>query len=60
MIVAHVDDYIELTLGNPEPLPSNICFGGPDLCTAFITLGGTGRIVSCRMKVPGLRHAFAG
>jgi len=53
-------EYIELTIGNPEPLPSNICFGGPDRRTAFITLGGTGRIVSCRMKIPGLKHAFAG
>lgn len=53
-------DYIELTVGNPEPLPSNICFGGPDRRTAFITLGGTGRIVSCRMRVPGLKPAFGG
>lgn len=51
-------DYIELTIGNPDPLPSNICFGGPDRRTAFITLGGTGRIVSCRMKYPGLKKAF--
>ena len=51
-------EYIELTIGNPEPLPSNICFGGPDRRTAFITLGGTGRIVSCRMKNPGLKSAY--
>ena len=51
-------EYIELTVGIPEPLPSNICFGGPDRRTAFITLGGTGRIVSCRMNVPGLKPAF--
>jgi gluconolactonase len=54
-----VVDYIELILGTPEALPSNICFGGPDMQTAFITLGGTGRIVSCRMRVPGLKLAFA-
>ena len=54
-------DYIELTVGGiPEPLPSNICFGGPDRRTAFITLAGTGRIVSCRMKIPGLKPAFGG
>ena len=53
-------EYIELKVGNAEPLPSNICFGGADRRTAFITLGGTGRIVSCRMKVPGLKHAFGG
>ncbi len=51
-------DYIELSIGIPEPLPSNIFFGGADRRTAFITLAGTGRIVSCRMKIPGLKPAF--
>lgn len=40
----------------PDPLPSNICFGGPDRRTAYITLGGTGRILTCQMKIPGLAH----
>ena len=43
----------------PDPLPSNICFGGPDRQTAYITLGGTGRLVSCRMRIPGLAPAFS-
>jgi len=30
----------------PDPLTTNICFGGPDGDTAFITLSGTGRLVS--------------
>ncbi len=51
-------EYIELAVGYPEPLPSNICFGGPDRRMAYITLAGTGRIVSCRMKIPGLKSAF--
>jgi gluconolactonase len=47
-------DFIELIVeGKPEPLPSNLCFGGPDRRTAFITLAGTGRLVACEMKVPG-------
>ena len=47
-------DFIELMVeGMPEPLPSNICFGGKDRRTAFITLAGTGRLVSCEMKIPG-------
>lgn len=47
-------DFIELVVeGMPEPLPSNICFGGKDRRTAFITLAGTGRLVSCEMKIPG-------
>ncbi len=52
-------DFIELEFGGiPEPLPSNLCFGGPDRKTAFITCAGTGRILSCRMKMPGLPAAF--
>jgi gluconolactonase len=48
-------DYIELAVGTRfEPLPSNLCFGGVERRTAFITLGGSGRLVACEMRVPGL------
>jgi len=42
----------------PGPLPTNICFGGPDLRTAFITLSGTGKLISMDWKRPGLRLNF--
>jgi gluconolactonase len=42
----------------PDPLTTNIAFGGPDLSTAFITLSGTGRLVSMPWKTRGLRLAF--
>ena len=49
-------EFIELAVGGRcEPLPSNLCFGGPDRRTAFITLGGSGRLVACEMSVPGLK-----
>ncbi len=53
-------EYIEITLpdGEPCPLPSNICFGGPDLKTAFITCGGTGHLLSMPSKVAGLELNF--
>ena len=52
-------EFIELNVeGLPEPLPSNICFGGSNRQTAFITLGGTGRLVSCEMQVPGKKLNF--
>jgi gluconolactonase len=52
-------DFIELAVGGIfDPLPSNICFGGPDRRTAFVTLGGTGRVVACEMRIPGLAPAF--
>ena len=30
----------------PDPLCTNLCFGGPYLQTAYVTLSGTGRLVS--------------
>jgi gluconolactonase len=41
-----------------DPIVTNICFGGPDLRTAYITLSLTGRVVSCRWPRPGLALAF--
>jgi gluconolactonase len=41
-----------------EGAVTNLCFGGPDLRTAYITLSLTGRLVSCRWPRPGLRLAF--
>ncbi len=34
---------------------TNICFGGPDFRTAFITCSSTGRLVSCKWPYPGLK-----
>ena len=43
-----------------DPLTTNICFGGPDLRTAFITLSGTGRLVACDWPRQGLALNHAG
>jgi gluconolactonase len=50
--------FLEIAIGHPDPLPSNLCFGGPDRRTLYVTLGGTGRLVKIDMRVPGLRPAF--
>jgi len=42
----------------PERWVTNICFGGADMRTAFVTLSSTGRLVSCRWDTPGLRLAY--
>ena len=42
----------------PDPITTNICFGGPDLRTAYITLSSTGRLVSTTWRTPGLKLAF--
>ena len=39
-------------------LTTNICFGGRELRTAFITLSSTGRLVACDWERPGLRLPF--
>lgn len=40
-----------------DPLTTNLCFGGENLRTAFITLSGTGRLVATTWPRPGLRLA---
>lgn len=47
-----------LPAGLADSMVTNICFGGPDLRTAYITLGGTGRLIRCPWPVPGLPLAF--
>jgi len=36
-------------------LTTNVCFGGPDLRTAYITLSGTGRLVATEWHCPGAK-----
>jgi len=42
----------------PDVMTTNICFGGPDLKTAFITLSGTGKLVAMDWPRPGLPLHF--
>jgi len=35
-----------------------VCFGGPDLRTAYITVSGTGRLLSTPWPRPGLALAY--
>jgi gluconolactonase len=39
----------------PDPITTNICFGGANMRTAFITLSWTGRLVAVDWPVAGLR-----
>ena len=41
-----------------DPFTTNIAFGGADMRTAYVTLGGTGRLVARRWSRPGLRLAY--
>jgi gluconolactonase len=37
-----------------DPLVTNICFGGPDLRTAYVTVSGVGHLYATEWPVPGL------
>ena len=43
----------------PDPYVTNICFGGSNLQTAFITLSGSGKLISMPWPTPGLRLNFS-
>lgn len=48
--VSHVDI--------PDVMTTNICFAGDDLCTAYVTMSGSGRLGRMQWPRPGLRLAF--
>jgi len=41
-----------------DPLVTNICFGGPDLTTAYWTCSSTGRLIAGDWPRPGLKLEF--
>jgi gluconolactonase len=42
----------------PDPDTTNICFGGPDMQTAYVTLSSTGTLVAIPWSEPGLAGNF--
>jgi len=42
----------------PDPIVTNICFGGPDMRDAWITASGTGKLYKARWPRPGLKLSF--
>jgi gluconolactonase len=42
----------------PERMPTNICFGGEGMRTAYITLSTTGKLAAMSWDEPGLRLPF--
>lgn len=43
----------------PDLVTTNICFGGDDMHTAWITAGSTGKLYKTRWPRPGLKLAFS-
>ena len=56
-VIAPDGEFVEF-IAMPDSLCTNICFGGVELTTAYVTLSGTGRIVSLPWARPGLRLNF--
>lgn len=45
-------------VGTDDPLTTNLCFGGDDMRTAYLTLSGTGRVMTMDWPRAGLRLAY--
>ena len=43
----------------PDVYPTNICFGGAGMKTAYITLSASGQLAAMEWPEPGLRLNFA-
>ncbi len=41
-----------------DPMTTNVCWGGPDRKTAYVTCSGTGRLISLPWPRPGLQLNF--
>ena len=42
----------------PDLVTTNICFGGADMCDAWVTCSSTGKLFKCRWPRPGLKLNF--
>ncbi len=42
----------------PDLLCTNICWGGKDMRTAYVTMSSTGKLAQCEWASPGLRLAY--
>jgi len=58
-ITTFAQDGTSTRLDLPDPYVTNICFGGPDRRTAFITLSITGQVVAMPWPEPGLKLNFS-
>ena len=56
--VFSADGKAEESIAMPDIFPTNICFGGPDLQTAYITLSASGVLASMQWPRPGLALHF--
>ena len=58
--VVSPDGHLVRSVPMPDPYTTNICFGGEDLRTGFVTLSGVGHLVAVPWDRAGLRLNFSG
>ena len=56
-VIAPTGELVEF-VPMPDPYTTNICFGGPDLKTAYVTLSQSGRLVAMDWPRAGLKLNF--
>ena len=59
-ITSFTPDGVTQTTPTPDPYTTNIAFGGADMCTAWITLSTTGRLIKRQWAEAGLKLHFNG
>ena len=57
--VINPDGKLLSQIATGDPVTTNICFGGPDLRTAYATLSGKGQLVTMEWERAGLPLCFA-
>ncbi len=53
-VISPAGELVEF-VGTDDPFTTNICWGGAEMMTAYVTLSGTGRLVKRRWARAGLR-----
>lgn len=56
-VVSPAGELVEF-VATDDVFTTNICWGGDDLCDAYVTLSGSGRLATMRWPRPGLRLAY--
>ena len=56
-VISPTGELVEF-VATPDPFTTNICWGGPDKRTAYITLSGTGQLITMDWPRPGLKLAY--
>jgi gluconolactonase len=56
-VVSPAGELVEF-VATDDIFTTNICFGGPDMRDAWLTLSGSGRLVKTRWNRPGLKLQY--